>query len=78
MWRKGETSGNIQQIKDIWIDCDNDSVTLRVVQKGKGACHTGEYSCFYRRVADYRNWSDKLRDYAGRAGAAAKGLVIRH
>ena len=50
LWRKGDTSGDIQIVKEIRIDCDEDTVLLLVEQQGKGACHTGEWSCFYRRV----------------------------
>ncbi len=49
IWVKGKTSGNTQQIKEIWIDCDDDTVLLKVEQKG-GACHTGFKSCFYKKV----------------------------
>lgn len=48
IWVKGETSGHVQLVKEIFIDCDNDTVLLKVEQKG-GACHTGFYSCFYRK-----------------------------
>ncbi len=50
LWRKGATSGDWQVVKEIRIDCDNDAVLLLVEQKGRGACHTGNYSCFYRRA----------------------------
>lgn len=49
LWVKGESSGNRQEVKEIYVDCDKDSVLLKVVQKG-GACHTGYRSCFYRRL----------------------------
>jgi Phosphoribosyl-AMP cyclohydrolase len=49
LWRKGETSGHEQIIKDMLIDCDEDTVLLKVKQIG-GACHTGYRSCFYRRI----------------------------
>ncbi|MGV3025356.1 phosphoribosyl-AMP cyclohydrolase [Clostridium thermobutyricum] len=49
LWHKGETSGNIQIIKEIKVDCDNDTVLFLVKQKGP-ACHTGEKSCFYRSI----------------------------
>lgn len=49
LWKKGETSGHLQHIQEIRIDCDQDSVLLKVKQVG-GACHTGFRSCFYRRV----------------------------
>ena len=51
IWCKGEESGNYQEIVDILIDCDNDSIIYKVNQKGLGAaCHTGYESCFYRRL----------------------------
>jgi len=50
LWLKGETSGNVQQVKEIRIDCDNDTVLLKVEQVGGAACHTGHKSCFYRIV----------------------------
>ncbi len=50
LWIKGETSGNIQIVKEILVDCDKDTVLLKVEQTGKAACHTGHRSCFYRKV----------------------------
>ncbi|MCH9812770.1 MAG: bifunctional phosphoribosyl-AMP cyclohydrolase/phosphoribosyl-ATP diphosphatase HisIE [Epsilonproteobacteria bacterium] len=50
IWQKGETSGNIQKIKDIFIDCDNDTLLLKVEQVGGAACHTGRKSCFFTNV----------------------------
>jgi len=50
LWLKGETSGNVQIIKDIYVDCDADAVVYRVEQLGGAACHTGHRSCFYHRV----------------------------
>jgi phosphoribosyl-AMP cyclohydrolase len=50
LWKKGESSGNVQQVKEIRIDCDNDCVLFRVAQVGDAACHTGYRSCFYRVV----------------------------
>ncbi len=50
LWIKGETSGNIQKIKEIRIDCDNDTVLFKVEQVGGAACHTGHKSCFYRKL----------------------------
>ena len=50
LWVKGETSGNVQMIKEIRIDCDDDTVLLKVEQLGKAACHTGHRSCFYKIV----------------------------
>ncbi len=51
LWHKGATSGNIQRVREIRLDCDQDCVLLLVEQSG-GACHTGRPSCFYRRVDD--------------------------
>ncbi len=48
VWRKGDTSGDRQWIQDASYDCDGDTLLFRVRQEGSGACHTGEYSCFYR------------------------------
>jgi phosphoribosyl-AMP cyclohydrolase len=51
LWRKGETSGQIQSVREIRIDCDQDAVWLKVVPGGDGgACHTGARSCFYRVI----------------------------
>jgi len=50
LWVKGGTSGNIQIVKEIRIDCDNDAVLLIVEQIGGAACHTGYRSCFFKRV----------------------------
>jgi phosphoribosyl-AMP cyclohydrolase len=50
LWHKGQSSGNVQRVKEIRIDCDQDAVLLLVDQTGEGACHTGRKSCFYRAV----------------------------
>ena len=52
LWHKGEESGNTQQLKSIYIDCDGDVVLLKIEQKGDAACHTGRRSCFYRRLRE--------------------------
>src|SRR5947199_4791823 len=49
-WLKGESSGNIQLVKEIRIDCDGDCLVVKVKQIGGAACHTGQRSCFYRKV----------------------------
>jgi phosphoribosyl-AMP cyclohydrolase len=51
LWVKGETSGNVQIVKEILIDCDSDTLLFKVEQKGGAACHTGYQSCFYRRIS---------------------------
>ncbi len=48
VWRKGDTSGEVQWIRSAKYDCDGDTLLFEVVQDGGGACHTGEYSCFFR------------------------------
>jgi phosphoribosyl-AMP cyclohydrolase len=50
LWVKGETSGHIQIVREILIDCDDDAVLLKVEQIGGAACHTGHYSCFHKRL----------------------------
>jgi len=50
LWRKGETSGHVQRVTEMRIDCDQDAVWIKVEQAGPGACHTGRRSCFYRKV----------------------------
>ena len=52
LWKKGESSGHLQVIKEILVDCDLDTVVFKIEQLGPGACHTGHRSCFYRKVAD--------------------------
>ncbi len=49
LWLKGEESGNIQEVKEIYIDCDKDTILLKVKQVGNCACHKGYRSCFYRK-----------------------------
>ncbi len=50
LWRKGETSGHVQRVVEMRLDCDQDAIWIRVEQTG-AACHTGRRSCFYRKVA---------------------------
>lgn len=52
LWIKGETSGNMQIIKEIRIDCDDDTVIYKVEQIGGAACHTGHRSCFFKKIQD--------------------------
>jgi len=50
LWRKGEESGNVQEVREVAIDCDADTILLKVHQVGGAACHEGYRSCFFRRV----------------------------
>ena len=52
IWKKGASSGNLQEVKEIRVDCDNDTVLIKVNQIGRAACHEGYRSCFYRIVKD--------------------------
>ena len=52
LWRKGEQSGNIQRLVGLHLDCDNDTILLKVLQKGGVACHTGRESCFFKILAN--------------------------
>lgn len=52
LWLKGETSGHVQLVREILVDCDQDTVVLKVEQLGGAACHKGYCSCFFRRVID--------------------------
>ena len=51
LWCKGETSGNIQKLKGLYLDCDLDAILVKVEQKGGAACHTGHRSCFYSKYS---------------------------
>jgi len=70
LWHKGATSGNVQLLKELRVDCDGDAVLLRVEQVGEGACHTGRRSCFFRRRAG-EVWED-TDEPAGGAGAGSR------
>lgn len=54
LWHKGEESGHIQRVREIRLDCDNDTLLLIVEQLGGIACHTGRESCFFQRLQDNR------------------------
>jgi phosphoribosyl-AMP cyclohydrolase len=51
LWKKGESSGHVQEVRQILYDCDRDTVLIKVIQKGPGACHTGHRSCFYTDIS---------------------------
>ena len=67
LWKKGESSGHVQRVVELRVDCDQDAVWLRVEQQGGGACHTGRRSCFYRRVPLGQNGAVRLEFAEGRA-----------
>lgn len=50
LWKKGETSGDFQKVEAIYTDCDSDTLLLLVEQQGKGCCHTGSMSCFFKKL----------------------------
>jgi len=52
LWRKGESSGQVQALKEARLDCDGDVITIKIEQTGGIACHTGRESCFYREFKD--------------------------
>ena len=64
LWLKGETSGNVQRVRKILIDCDGDSLIYQAEPAGP-ACHTGNYSCFYRSLEGYRNFDDIAKEIEG-------------
>jgi phosphoribosyl-AMP cyclohydrolase len=61
LWRKGEESGHVQEVREVYVDCDADTVLLKVHQVGGAACHEGYASCFFRRLE-----GDQLRVVAER------------
>lgn len=61
LWKKGETSGNIQEVKAFYYDCDGDTILLKVNQIGV-ACHTGSYSCFFNEVESEKGYKDTITD----------------
>lgn len=71
LWRKGEESGNVQQLKELRLDCDGDTVLLKVEQIGGIACHTGRANCFYRKFqsGEWQITDDIVRDPSELYGA---------
>ena len=61
IWKKGEESGHIQEIKEVRIDCDNDTILMKVHQVGGAACHEGYRSCFFRRIEGESLVTDRKR-----------------
>ena len=64
IWKKGESSGHMQIVKEIFLDCDSDTLLLKVIQMGEAACHEGYRSCFFRKIEgdDFRIESKPLFD----------------
>ena len=65
VWRKGEQSGNVQEVRAIFVNCEENSLLIRVVQHGQAACHTGHRSCYYRRLlpdGNYETVAERLFD----------------
>jgi phosphoribosyl-AMP cyclohydrolase len=88
LWKKGETSGHVQTLVEMRVDCDQDVLWLKVEQAGAGACHTGRRSCFYRAVVrtapgapltlEFRDGErvfDPARVYGGRNDAPGSGTT---
>lgn len=70
-WKKGETSGHLQEVREILLDCDADTLLIKVIQHGPGACHTGHKSCFYMDISG-REVSGKVfseEDVYGKKGS---------
>ena len=77
LWLKGETSGNVQKVRKILIDCDGDSLIYKAEPAGP-ACHTGNYSCFYRSLERYSKFDDiaqEIKDYFEKASLINKKWV---
>jgi phosphoribosyl-AMP cyclohydrolase len=58
LWRKGDTSGDHQTVREAYYDCDGDTLLFKVTQHGKGACHTGARTCFFRRLRSVEPLAD--------------------
>ena len=81
LWKKGESSGHVQRVVELRVDCDQDALWLKVEQQGRGACHTGRRSCFYRAVPlgnagtvtlEFRNGDKTFDPHSVYGGAPAK------
>ena len=75
LWRKGEESGHVQEVKEIFIDCDADTVLVKVKQVGGAACHEGYTSCFFRRLDGGESTVVGERVFDPKAGVFAEVTV---
>ena len=73
LWRKGEESGHVQEVKGIFVDCDADTVLLKVHQVGGAACHEGYESCFFREVKDGQFVTGEEKVFDPKSVYGAKG-----
>ena len=76
MWLKGESSGHIQRVKKISLDCDGDTVLLSAIQTG-GACHTGYRSCFFRVLSPGKKWKSRERKLFDPEKVYGKARLLR-
>lgn len=74
LWQKGETSGHVQTVQDIYYDCDADAVLVKVDQTG-AACHEGTFSCFSRKIAETDINADKIVDVSKVYGQSAAAIL---
>ncbi|MEG0874468.1 MAG: bifunctional phosphoribosyl-AMP cyclohydrolase/phosphoribosyl-ATP diphosphatase HisIE, partial [Clostridiales bacterium] len=75
LWKKGETSGHLQKVLSIKLDCDGDTVLLEIQQEG-AACHTGNKSCFYRELKDGK-WVDAQENTSVARGMAVEYAIVK-
>lgn len=76
LWQKGETSGNVQRVLEIWQDCDADAILVKVKPAG-AACHEGTYSCFSRRLGEDRPDQPKLFDPSQVYGGGSPATILQ-
>ena len=73
IWKKGESSGHVQLVREAFLDCDNDTLLIKVEQKGGAACHTGAKSCFFRKIAGANFSGDSEQNLTGADGRILTG-----
>ncbi len=77
LWKKGESSGHVQRVVEMRMDCDQDAVWIRVEQTGGGACHTGRRSCFYRAVTGAGGEAKLTFVDGGQGVRSGEGVSVR-